>query len=42
VRARSQVIWIFCYFVACLSVEWLVLTYYSQSPPHPVMLSLFK
>jgi ABC-type transport system involved in multi-copper enzyme maturation permease subunit len=28
VRARSQVLWIFCYFVVCLSVEWLVLTYY--------------
>ena len=28
VRARPQAIWIFCYFVVCLGVEWLVLTYY--------------
>jgi hypothetical protein len=28
VRAWPQVVWIFCYFVICLSVQWMVLTYY--------------
>jgi hypothetical protein len=27
-RARPQVVWIFCYYVICLGVQWMVLTYY--------------